>query len=79
MTEPARATLAEQIAEVKRELAMRKRVYPAMVRSERLGISEATRRTTRLEAALHTLEGLQRVEAIVATVDLFSNPNAPNG
>jgi hypothetical protein len=60
MTEPADATLPEQIAEVKRELSTRKRVYPRFVAAGTLGVSEATRRTKRLEAALRTLEGLNQ-------------------
>lgn len=51
--------LADQIAELKRELGMRKRLYPQWVRNRQMHEIEAAVRTARLEAAIATLEGLQ--------------------
>ena len=49
-------TLAEQIAEVQRELALRKACYPAWVKQGTLDPGAATYQLKVLEAVLHTLE-----------------------
>ncbi len=54
------ATLTEQIAELKRELALRKNVYPSFVKSGRMKQVDADRQTERLTAALHTLMAVER-------------------
>jgi hypothetical protein len=50
--------LHEQIAELKRELVMRGRVYPGLVSGGKLSPTEAERRNRALEAAVKTLETL---------------------
>jgi hypothetical protein len=52
-------TLAEQIAELRREIAVRQRVYPAWVRDGRLTQDKADRQLALLEAAAASLEGRQ--------------------
>ena len=49
-------TLAEQMAEVQRELALRKQVYPCLVRKGTLAAADATRQVAVLKAVLQTLE-----------------------
>jgi hypothetical protein len=55
------ATLAEQIGEVKRELGMRRRVYPRYVAAGKADAQEAERRIAAMAAALDTLEALAAV------------------
>lgn len=57
MTTP---TLHEQIAEIKRELYMRRSVYPKLIARRKLTQREADEQNRRLEAALQTLEDLKR-------------------
>jgi len=45
----------EQIAEVKRELALRENVYPSFVARARMTQAEADQHMSRLKAALQTL------------------------
>lgn len=47
--------LAAQVAEIRRELEMRRQLYPRFVREGKLSGAEASRRLHRLEAALETL------------------------
>lgn len=49
-------SIDDQIKEVKRELGMRRSVYPRWVSDRRLSQTEADIRTGRLEAVLATLE-----------------------
>jgi hypothetical protein len=56
-------TLDEQIAEVQRELAVRKRVYPNFVSSKRLTQDRADLQMERLQAALETLQKCQGSDA----------------
>lgn len=51
--------LAAQVAEIRREIAMRRRVYPRFVADERMSQAEATARIATMQAALATLEALQ--------------------
>lgn len=51
--------LAAQVAEIRREIAMRRRVYPRFVADERMSQAEATARIATMQAALVTLEALQ--------------------
>lgn len=55
----AAVPLAEQIKCVKREIAMRKRVYPRWVADGRLIQSKADAEIAVMEAVRATLEGLQ--------------------
>lgn len=48
-------SLAEQIAEVQRELALRKQVYPKLIKRNQLDAGEAKYQTKCLEAVLKTL------------------------
>ena len=66
--------LDHQIAEVKRELAMRSRVFPGLVARGKMRQGEADQHTERLQAVLKTLEWLQLnrsavVDAVTACVD----------
>jgi hypothetical protein len=52
-------TLADEIHEVKRELAQRRRVYPRMVSAGTLRQDKADRQIAVMEAVLRRLEALQ--------------------
>ena len=49
-------SLADQIAEVQREMAFRKRVFPRLVSQEKMTQAEAARHMTNMAAVLLTLE-----------------------
>lgn len=51
-------TLAEQIAELERELALRRRVYPEFIARKRLSARAAELQIARIEAAIATLTRL---------------------
>lgn len=51
-------TLPEQIACVRREIALRKSAYPKWVESRRMGQAKADREIEAMEAVLDTLEEL---------------------
>jgi hypothetical protein len=53
--------LSEQITEVKREMALRRRVYPNWIAAGRLTHPDADRQLGRMAAALATLERLEEV------------------
>lgn len=55
--------LAEQIAEVEREIAMRESVYPRWVELKRISQAKADRQFAAMSAALETLRGMQSTEA----------------
>jgi hypothetical protein len=55
------ASLQDQIAEVKREIEMRKRTYIRMIDQGKMTAGEADRRTTVMIAVLLTLEELRDV------------------
>jgi transcriptional regulator with XRE-family HTH domain len=59
--QPNGATLAEQIACIKREIAMRRNVYPKWVHSGRMRHDVATREMNAIEAVLRTLEACQLI------------------
>lgn len=63
MTAPV--PLPEQIAEVRRELALRKNVYPKRVSSREMRQSEADHLTARMNAVLTTLTWLEENAAAV--------------
>jgi hypothetical protein len=52
---PAPESLQGQIAELKRERAMRTNVYPRLIDSGRLTVALAARQNTALDAAIETL------------------------
>ena len=60
MAEPV--PLQDQIAEVRRELALRDRVYPHMVASGKLSEEEAADHKGRMQGVLKTLLWLQKNE-----------------
>lgn len=61
--------LADQIAEVRRELALRDRVYPHMVASGKVSEEEAAAQTARMQGVLKTLMWLhQNEDAIRAAI-----------
>jgi uncharacterized protein YcbX len=49
-------SLADQIAEVKREIDMRRRVYSNLVAKGKMTVIEAEKRTVTMAAVLQTLE-----------------------
>jgi hypothetical protein len=53
-----RFSLSQQIEEVKREIAMRKRVYPSFVIRHKMTQTKAEFHISRMEAVLDTLERL---------------------
>ena len=55
--------IPDQIAEVRRELAVRRRVFPGWVASGKLPRAEADRRVERLEAVLASLYELRALRA----------------
>lgn len=65
------ASLAQQAAEVRREVGMRRRVYPRLVAGEKLTQAKADAQIERMEAAAATLERLRDAEAEAATPSLF--------
>lgn len=54
--------LAEQIACVEREIAMRERVYPTLIARQRMSKANADRETAQMKAVLATLLWLQAHE-----------------
>lgn len=56
---PARISLHEQIAEIRRELAMRRTVYPRRVAARRMSIAQSRQQITVMEAVLATLQGIE--------------------
>jgi hypothetical protein len=60
MVEMFEPTVSEQIAELKRELAMRLRLYPQWVESGRMAQVTADRQLARLVAAVQTLSKIQK-------------------
>jgi len=56
-------SLADQIAELKRELALRRRVYPRWVENGKLSYEMSTHRMGAMQAAVETLEKLQAKES----------------
>jgi hypothetical protein len=52
--------LDQQIAEIARELALRRAVYPRLIAAGRLGRPVARENLARLRAALRTLKRLRR-------------------
>jgi hypothetical protein len=54
-----KTVLAEQIAEVEREIAMRARVYPGLIAAGKLSQALADRQTACLAGALKTLQWLR--------------------
>jgi hypothetical protein len=60
MSELFAVTLAEQIAELTRELGYRRSVYPRWVAAGKLSATKAERQTEAMEAALATLRDVAR-------------------
>ena len=66
-TEPAGPpTMADQLACVRREIAMRRNVYPKWVESGRLKAEEATREQARMQAVHDSLERLAALDEAAA-------------
>lgn len=61
--------LSDQIAEIRRELSMRERVYPVLIGRGKLTKIAAARNNERMRAALATLEEMQMVLNNVGMVD----------
>ena len=62
-------TLHEQIAEAQRELALRRKCYPAWVKSGKLAHEDAYHQLQVMEAIVRTL---QRLEVEQAQLSLFT-------
>lgn len=52
-------SIADQIAELERELSLRQRVYPEFVRAKRLSQRNADLQIARLQAAIDTLRSVR--------------------
>lgn len=61
----ARASLSAQIAEVRREIDQRRRVYGRLVAARKMREAEANLLIATMEAVLETLTWIQRNEAVV--------------
>ena len=61
-------TLAEQIAEAQRELALRRKCYPAWVKSGQLDAGDASHQLQAMEAIVQTL---RRLDAEQRQLSLF--------
>jgi hypothetical protein len=57
---PVSASIEDQIAEVKREIAMRRRVYAGRVADGKMTAQAAARQTGVMEAVLATLQSVQK-------------------
>ncbi len=57
--------IAQQISEVKRELQLRRHVYPGLVGRGRMRQSEADEHMARLRASLATLERVEATERLL--------------
>jgi hypothetical protein len=66
-----RITLERQVAEARRELGMRRRVYPRFVASDKLTQDQADDRIAIQEAIVATLEGLRKAEKSKTAPELF--------
>ena len=62
--------LAEQIAEAQRELALRKKCYPAWIKSGKLDAGDATYQIRCLEAIVRTLMGIVKLAPCGRTIRL---------
>lgn len=56
---PKPVPLDRQIAAVRREVGMRKRVYPSFIQKGKMSAEEADRQIEAMEAVQRTLEGLK--------------------
>lgn len=54
-----KVSLSDQIAEVQREVDMRKRVYIRLIDQGKMTVLEAEQRTINMAAVLQTLEGVR--------------------
>jgi 3-hydroxyacyl-CoA dehydrogenase len=61
-------TLVDQIAEVKREIAMRERVYARQIEAGKLKPEQAERQLSRMQAVLATVERVKRLDDALAGV-----------
>ena len=68
-------SLADQIKEVQRELALRRALYPKWIATKRLTAGQAEYAMAALEAVLHTLEQLQSQER--GQLALFGSTASP--
>lgn len=59
MADNTQISLRDQIAELKRELAMRKQVYPSLIDRGKLKRVDANRQNMTMKAALKTLMRLE--------------------
>lgn len=65
MSAPKKVPIAGQIAEVRRELALRANVYPGLIARGKLRDTDAELCTRRMEAVLATLMFCQEHEAAI--------------
>jgi hypothetical protein len=63
-----RFSLDSQIAEVKREIAQRRSVYPRLVTQRQMSADRADMQVSLMESVLRTLEWLRRNEVRIRTV-----------
>jgi hypothetical protein len=58
-------SLSEQIAAVKREIAMRERTYPRWCAAGRMTQAKADHETNAMRAVLETLQGVEQKERLI--------------
>jgi hypothetical protein len=64
-------SLAEQIAEAQRELALRRRCYPGWVKAGKLTHEDAYRQLAAMAAIVDSLKTLERLEVEQRQLSLF--------
>jgi hypothetical protein len=70
--------IKEQIAEVARELAIRRAVYPKWVASGKLKQAACDQQITRMEAALETLKCVESTLLGVGIAEIIEHPFGSN-
>jgi hypothetical protein len=73
-----RVSLGDQIAEVKREIEMRRRTYIRMVDQAKMTTAEAERRTTNMCGVLQTLEEVRDLRRPVGRGATTTNDGGEN-
>lgn len=68
-------SLADQLAELERELALRLKVYPGWIREKKLSPEAAERRLSTLRAAIATIRKVWELEQVSIEMEKEWNKN----
>lgn len=68
-------SLADQLAELERELALRLKVYPGWIREKKLSPEAAERRLATLRAAIATIRKVWELEQVSIEMEKEWNKN----